>query len=83
MDKQQLCKILEAMLMAYDKPLSVDKLVRLLAIQNDTDSGHDTVATGPDRADIMAALREIESRCEGRHRSSDQVVSRKVQNELG
>ena len=65
MDKQQLCKILEAVLMAYDKPLSLDKLMRLLAIQSDTDS-QNTVATGPDRADIMAALREIESRCEGR-----------------
>ena len=72
MDKQQLCKILEAALMAYDKPLNVDKLMRLFAEnnstvqQNRTDEDQFSAAVGPDRQDIVAALEEIQKNCENR-----------------
>ncbi len=72
MDKQQLCKILEAALMAYDKPLSVDKLIRLFAEnhshtqQNETDTERSAEAVGPHKKDILAALEEIQRTCENR-----------------
>ena len=72
MDKQQLCKIVEAALMAYDKPLSVGKLMRLFAEnssnahQNWTDTKHSSAAVGPDKEDIVAALKEIRKNCKNR-----------------
>ena len=72
MDKQQLRKILEAALMAYDKPLSVDKLMRLFAEnsssdqQNETDAQPLSTAIGPAKGDIIASLEEIQRSCEGR-----------------
>ena len=64
MDRQQLCKILEAALMAYDKPLNIDKLVGLFAEKSD--HSQSSTVTGPNRADIVAALQEIQSNCENR-----------------
>ena len=72
MDKQQLCKILEAALMAYDKPLSVDKLALLFIEKNSNGQKNNedivqlSTVTGPKKADILAALQEIQSNCENR-----------------
>ena len=61
MDRQRLRKILEAALMAYGKPLSVDKLGLLFS---ETDQS--LIAIGPSKADITEALEEIQRDCENR-----------------
>ena len=58
--------------MAYDKPLSVDKLMCLFAEnsstdqQNRTDAEQSSAAVGADKKDIVAALEEIQKNCQNR-----------------